>query len=324
LEQWSATWFDSIDVAPATEAQYQSLAHNHIIPRWGTIALADISGIAVRTWIKQLHADGYAAATTSTILNIMSTMLADAVEERLIQANPIHPWRRRGRRTHGCHKEQLWATPQQVNDIAIQARAIGGDWAALLLITAAYTGARWGELAGLRRVNTRLDDGCIVIDPHTGALHEINGHLELGPPKTAQSARTIPLPEFLTALLSQHLHAHEHPHVFVTARGDLLRRSNFDRRIMRPACDGNISQPQPRIGTQPILPGLTFQGLRHSHKTWMISDGIPEVAQAHRLGHKLPNKIQDVYSHVAPDVEHRLLVNLQQRWEASPTRCYIA
>jgi hypothetical protein len=59
---------------------------------------------------------------------------------------------------------------------------------------------------------------------------------------------------------------------------------------------------------------LTFHGLRHSHKTWLIADGIPDVAQARRLGHRIPDKIQHIYSHVAPEVETRLLDALQHRW----------
>jgi hypothetical protein len=69
----------------------------------------------------------------------------------------------------------------------------------------------------------------------------------------------------------------------------------------------------------PAAAGLTFHGLRHSHKTWLIADQIPEVAQARRLGHRIPDKIQHVYSHVAPELEARLLDALQQRWIAAPT-----
>jgi integrase len=54
---------------------------------------------------------------------------------------------------------------------------------------------------------------------------------------------------------------------------------------------------------EPVKPGLTFHGLRHGHKTWMIADGVPEVAQARRLGHILGDRIQDTYSHVAAEVE---------------------
>jgi integrase len=313
LAEWTVTWFDSIDVADATTSQYRSLTRNHIVPRWGTTSLDSISGLAVHTWAKKLRGEGYALSTVTTITKIMSMMLADAADERLITANPIQP-RRRGRRRHQPHTERLWATPEQALPIALQAAALVGNWAAVLMITAAWTGARWGELTGLQRSNTHLDHGVIVIDPDIGALHEVDGKLELGPPKTAESARTITLPPFLIDLLRAHLDTHEHPHVFVTGENQLLRRSNFARRAMRPATDGNLDRKRPRVRVQPIVPELTFHSFRHSHKTWMIADGMPEVAQARRLGHKIPDKIEHIYSHVAPEVETRLLQALQRRW----------
>jgi integrase len=313
LAEWTVTWFDAIDVADATASQYRSLTRNHIIPRWGTHSLDSISGLAVHTWAKKLRGEGYALSTVTTITKIMSMMMADAADERLITANPIQP-RRRGRRRHQSHTERLWATPEQALPIALQAAALVGNWAAVLMITAAWTGARWGELTGLQRSNTHLDGGLIVIDREIGALHEVDGKLELGPPKTAESARTITLPPFLIDLLHAHLNTHQHPHVFVTAEDQLLRRSNFARRAMRPATDGNLDRTRPRVRVQPIVPDLTFHGFRHSHKTWMIADGMPEVAQARRLGHKIPDKIEHIYSHVAPEVEARLLTALQRRW----------
>jgi integrase len=68
------------------------------------------------------------------------------------------------------------------------------------------------------------------------------------------------------------------------------------------------------VRLEPVKPGLTFHGLRHSHKTWMIADGVPEVAQSRRLGHILGDRIQETYSHVAAEVETRLLDGLQDRW----------
>jgi integrase len=63
-----------------------------------------------------------------------------------------------------------------------------------------------------------------------------------------------------------------------------------------------------------VQPGLTFHGFRHSHKTWLIADGMPEIAQARRLGHHLDNRVVETYSHVAPEVEARLLHGLEVRW----------
>ncbi|WP_052372185.1 hypothetical protein [Amycolatopsis taiwanensis] len=47
----------------------------------------------------------------------------------------------------------------------------------------------------------------------------------------------------------------------------------------------------------------------------MIDDGVPEIAQALRLGHVLADKVQETYSHVARAVEQRLLDALQTRWD---------
>jgi hypothetical protein len=46
----------------------------------------------------------------------------------------------------------------------------------------------------------------------------------------------------------------------------------------------------------------------------MIADNVPQVAQSRRLGHILPDKIQETYSHVATEVEQRLLDCLEDRW----------
>jgi integrase len=63
---------------------------------------------------------------------------------------------------------------------------------------------------------------------------------------------------------------------------------------------------------------LTFHNLRHTHKTWLIEDNIPEVAQARRLGHTLKG-IDDVYAHVATKVDAHLLSTLETRWQRSVT-----
>ena len=97
--------------------------------------------------------------------------------------------------------------------------------------------------------------------------------------------------------------------------GEMHRRSNFGRRALTPAVNGTLDQAQPVVRLAPVKPGLTFHGLRHGHKTWMIADGVPEVAQARRLGHILGDRIQETYSHVAAEVDARLLEGLQDRWD---------
>ena len=273
-------------------------------------------GVGVTEWARELERDGYAPSTVSSQLNLLSMLLTDAADERLIPFNPVRRRRRRGRRSRRAVVERVWATPEQVVRIAAQAGLLGGPIARLLVITAAWTGCRWGELAGLHRDNVDLRRGVIVIDPLVGALHESGSMRWLGPPKTRASARTISLPPFLIALLREHLARHRYKFVFTTPSGTWLWRSTFLRRVFRPAVDGSDASGA-KAGCAAVRPGLTFHGLRHSHKTWLITGGAPEIAQARRLGHHLDNRVIETYSHVAPEVEQRLLDDLERRWHAA-------
>jgi integrase len=300
LAVWVDEWLDAHDVGAATFERYRSHLGIHILPRFGDTPLSGITRMAVKRWVKDLN-HRRADSTVASILSLLSMILGEAVEERRIPANPC----RRLRNTSAQRPERPWATAAQVNEIA--ARVTAPNQA--LIITAAYTGMRWGELAGLRRPNCKLDDGRIFIDPDDGNLHEVGGQLSLGPPKTLAAARDILLPPFLIDLLRTHLDSHDHEHVFTGRDGGLHRRSSFHRRHWRPATDGD-----PANGVPAVIRGLHFHDLRHSHKTWMIEDGVPEVAQAKRLGHRLPG-IRGVYSHVSAIVEQRLVDGLQARWE---------
>ena len=200
-------------MAIRTEDFYRSLLRRHILPRWGDHSLVDISGIKAAAWAKDLRAAGYSAVTVAAVMKLCRLLLADAAEERLIPTNPIRA-RHRGRRRSEPRAERIWATPGEVLAIADNAAQlpVGGLDAAVLIVTAGWTGARWGELAALQRHNIHLDHaggGYIVIDPHIGAMVESSRGIELGPPKTTESARTITLPPFLVALLRAHLATHD-------------------------------------------------------------------------------------------------------------------
>lgn len=308
VEDWATRWVETLDVETRTEENYRSYLRNHILPRWYLAALGEITALAVTSWMKDLR-QHLAASTVAGIVTVFSMMLDDAVDERLIPTSPVHRRRRRGRRRDHSPTpaERVWAMPDHVIRIAEQARMLGGPCAGLLVITAAWTGCRWGELAGLQRDHLRLDPhrdtGVLVIDPDTGALHESGHRLWLGPPKTPASARTITLPPFLAALLREHLRNTISDFVFTSPMGCRLRRSDFDRRVFRPSIDGN-----PRKGTFPVRPGLTFHGLRHSHKTWLKMGRIAFAASFSSFGERrragIPGHVE-IHDHLGTARRHR-------------------
>lgn len=318
LQVWSERWLPTLRVSERTEENYRRELSNHLLPRWGESALASITPGQINTWADQMVACGYAASTVSDRVKLLSRLLTDAIDAQLISENPVQRRRsNRGPRSVHPLTERVWAAPEHVVQIAEHAARLGSPEMGLLLITAAWTGMRWGEMAGLQRRNLHLAHGYLTVDRYDGALHESGPRLWLGPPKTSASIRIITLPPFLIRLLREHLAATDGIPVFCGPHGGWLRRSNVDRRILRPAADGTRHLPQPKLLIDPVRPGLTFHGLRHSQKTWLIADGIPEIAQARRLGHHLEDRIVETYSHVAPEVDRRLLDGLEARWHAA-------
>lgn len=66
----------------------------------------------------------------------------------------------------------------------------------------------------------------------------------------------------------------------------------------------------------PVKDRLTPHGLRHSHKTWMAEDGIPEILAEQRLGHQVPG-MRGLYAHASQRMRDELTAVLQARWEES-------
>jgi hypothetical protein len=65
-----------------------------------------------------------------------------------------------------------------------------------------------------------------------------------------------------------------------------------------------------------ILPYFTFHEGRHSHSTWMVEDGIAEVARRARLGHKTKGMAR-IYDHVTPAMVRQIIQALEARWASS-------
>jgi integrase len=266
LEEWLTRWWPTLDVNEITVENYQYLVTKHLRPRFGHAALGEIHSSDINQWSVDLHACGYEHTTVLGVISLLGRILTDAVDDGLIPTNPVRHHRNRGKRARRIPSEMLWATPEEVLRGALQAAQLRDPASALMIVTAAWTGCRWGEIAGLQRRNTHPDDHTIVIDPDNGALKESAHRHWLGPPKTAASARTITLPAFLAVLLKHHLESHDHAPVFPNLDGGFLWRRSWLPRTFNPAFDGNLHKPNPPVRIHPIRPGLTFHELRHSHK----------------------------------------------------------
>jgi integrase len=226
----------------------------HILPKFGATPIDQITRIEVKIWAKEL-CERMATSSAHSILSLLSTVLGEAENDRHIRSNPCQGLRI----NHRNSDEKVIAAPLQVLQLADRM----DPTCATMVITAAYTGMRWGELAGLAWHNVLLDQEIpeIVIDPKEGALHELAGRVWLDEPKTENSPRTIALPPFLARMLAVKFSIARYDTVFTGARGAFLRRSNFRQRVWDPAANGVLNHDNPARRT-PIAPGMTFHGLR--------------------------------------------------------------
>ncbi|MTD56586.1 site-specific integrase [Amycolatopsis pithecellobii] len=258
IDEWIRQWSDAHRVADITWATYDS----HILPRWSGTSLGDIKRMGVKGWVNKTLRPNTADKSAQDILVLFSMILGEPVDEELIGANPC----RKLRISFEDRPERPHAATDEVDALAGRMSPDIGP----MVVTDACTGLRWGEIAGLQWIRTYLDDDPphIDIDPKFGALHEVRGRVELGPPKTPASVRTVHLPPFLADELRAHREGNpDAQFVFTGANGGLHRRSNFRRRIWLPAQAGDEKK-----GWPPLNQELHFHDLSHTHKTWLIED----------------------------------------------------
>lgn len=140
-------------------------------------------------------------------MGLLRMLLTDAVTDHLIGSLPMGaPGRRRDARRPATKRVGVAVAIETVLKICQRLNAQD----ALKVLTAACTGMRWGEIAGMRRrflVLVPADDGerasgYYIIDKEIGALKERNGRRYFGTPKCRPDKdRIIELPAFLVALL---------------------------------------------------------------------------------------------------------------------------
>lgn len=193
--EFAPVWMAAQKVAPATIIKRQRLLTRHLLPAFETTPLCQINVFTARAWGNKQTCS---QTTVNHALTLLSMILTGAADAGYLLANPMYGRRRQSDRVvhdvsqeHGSvehdsgDEEEIWAQPEQAFQLY---RRLGGV-EGLMVLSACYTGLRWGELAGLHRSNVLLKrqdalDGkpfertVLRIDPKVGALHEVEFPLD--------------------------------------------------------------------------------------------------------------------------------------------------
>jgi integrase len=257
----------------------------------GDVRLAHLTPELLRRVTTDL-ADRYAPETVARTMRWVRLTLNQAVRDRRIPSSPAFGLRLPANRTTNMRL-------LDAHDVTSLALALPDRYGSLAT-TAAYTGLRWGELAGLRTTDLELGRRRLTVN---STLVEVSGQpLQLGPPKSQASRRTITLPHVVVDTLLQHLETYSpvDDMVWTTEHGALLRRGTFGR-IWRKAVADTVGPP------------CRIHDLRHTHAAWLIADGEHPKAIQTRLGHGSIAVTMDRYGHLMDGLDDQIAIHLDTR-----------
>src|SRR5256885_574540 len=89
FDTWAKGWVSSrLNVRRSTLATDEGCIRKHIFPRFGSMPVGRISRSDVQRWVKELTDAGVGPDTVRRSYRLLKTIMADALEERLIAESP--------------------------------------------------------------------------------------------------------------------------------------------------------------------------------------------------------------------------------------------
>jgi integrase len=291
LAEWVETWIAlrSDKVNARTIERYAQLLRLHVVPTLGPKRLQRIKGTELDALYKSL-APRLSPRTVHHIHVVLGACLSAAVRKGEMVSNPAE-----NADAPATGPDDAAQVLEQ-DHLAALLNGFRGSSLYPIIATAAFTGARRGELLALRWSDIDFAAKSIRIER---ALEETEAHgIRVKEPKSERGRRTIAVDDCLLDLLRGELNRYQR-----IAAG-FPDRANVDLSLMRLPSDALVfpSPVDPIDLTRPRDPrgltkefcrrarklgfeGLRFHDLRATHETLLLDAGVPVHVVAARCGH---------------------------------------
>jgi integrase len=303
LSDYGKKWIAERKLAPRTRENYEDLFRLHIRPHLGALMIGSVKPATIRTWRKRLLDGGTPEPQAVKAYCVLRAMFNTAIkEDQLLRDNPC--------RMKGYDR---YHTPERPTATIAQVYALAAAMPkrfVALVIVAAFSGLRWGELAALRRGDVDLVAGTVRVPRKLAKLRK---GLEFGPPKSEAGRRTVALPAAAVTALRPHMLAYVSPEagalVFTGEKGAMLRSSNFH----------NVTKWAATVVTLGLPAGFHFHDLRHTGNTLAAASGASTRELMHRMGHA-SMRAALIYQHATSERDREIADGMDKRIAAGSTR----
>ena len=244
-------------------------------------------------------ADTLSASSKRHYHQLLSSMFSTAVRWQLMDSNPcdrVTPPKLEEVDVEFLDEEQIAALLEALPDAPVQLSVI--------VQLALFTGARRGEICGLRWADIDLKAGVLAINrtltyiAHRGLIFDR--------PKTKKSRRCIRLSDDCVELLKEYrqwqagecLKAGTYWQREVTIEGGKRVKNDllFTKPDGKPFDPNKISSWFPTFLRKHNLPPCRFHSLRHSNAALLIAAHVPVTTVAGRLGHAQVSTTTNIYA----------------------------
>ncbi|MFP5346123.1 MAG: tyrosine-type recombinase/integrase [Actinomycetes bacterium] len=310
VENWNVQaylehWLETVvrpNRAAKTYQGYELAVRRHIAPRIGKKKLRTLTMRDVRVMCQELGQDGLQRRGVQFVHAVLRAGLQNAMRDELLARNVAKLVQVPG----PVYEVGHGLTPKQARNLLSAAKS---DRLSALYVLAVYLGLRRAELLGLQWEHVDLDEGTLQV-VHT--LQRVDGRLQLLPPKTRTSRRTVPLPPPVVEALRAHRVAQGKGRltagsrwvgsgmVFATTIGTPIEPDNLNRSWCR--VRQVLDEPLPR-----------FHDLRHTCVTLLLTEGVPPHVVQQIVGHSGIDVTMTIYAHTSLEEKRKALHLLGER-----------
>jgi integrase len=291
-------------LAKSTQSRTDGVLNNYLLPAFGDLCLRDLSRLAVQRYFSEMASSPLTHESKDKIRDVLSSVLASAVDFGLIVKNPVEairmPKQRAGRR-----RSKPYVTPDQ---FAALLTMIAEPYASMIYV-AVYTGLRISELCALRWRN---------VHESSISIEERFCRGDWGAPKSEASNATIAvngcvisrIERLKTLTVDVKAGTGTRKYKLVKAEGpdDLVFQSVKDGKPMR---DNNILTRHIKPAARKLgLDFINWRCLRTSHATWLKLAGADVKDAQAQMRHSRASTTLDIYQQFVPESQQRVVDKL--------------